>query len=129
VPTSTAATPWERRGSRPLPRRDVPESSAGPAAELARAFERQKAKVVQCLNHHPEHVQEHAQMSVRIALDRAGQVQSVDLLPEALSATTLGTCIAGAVRSMHFDPQAGPLTVRVPLTARRSTTASASADR
>jgi serine/threonine-protein kinase len=90
-----------------------------PMAQLAQMFERQKIGVVHCLDRNPGEVTANAQMSVRMSLDAAGSVQRADVMPAQLASSSLGKCIASAVGQMRFGPQPGPVTIRVPLTARR----------
>ena len=92
---------------------------ADPATLVARAFETQKAGVVRCLSQHAADVPSDTELSVRIALSAEGGVSNAAVLPDALGASAAGSCIAGVVRSMSFPALPGPVTVRVPLTARR----------
>jgi hypothetical protein len=132
-PTGTPAQPAGSAPQPPVPmsaerarrkpqasERSAPSTPAPPADALARAFDRQKAKVVQCLNQHADQAIERVQMSVRLSLDDQGHVQAAEMLPPAIAATPAGGCIAAAVREMRFEPQPAPISFRVPLLARRS---------
>jgi serine/threonine-protein kinase len=109
----------------------APAASAAPAVNavnagadqsraLSAAFNRQKEPVVECLNRHAEQVEDRVQMAVRLTLDASGRVETVEVLPSELAASAAGACIAGAVRGMRFGAQPAPISIRVPLTARRS---------
>jgi serine/threonine-protein kinase len=87
---------------------------------LSAAFNRQKGPVVECLNRHGQHVEDRVQMAVRLTLDAGGRVEGVEVLPPELAASPTSACIAGAVRGMRFGAQPAPISIRVPLTARRS---------
>jgi hypothetical protein len=129
----TTAAPGERARTEASPRRKArstatPDANAANDANdgadqrgaLSAAFSRQKAPVVECLNRHGEQVEDRVQMAVRLTLDASGRVETVEVLPPELAASAAGACIAGAVRSMHFGAQPAPISIRVPLTARRS---------
>jgi eukaryotic-like serine/threonine-protein kinase len=100
--------------------RTAQPGSSDPSAALASAFDRQKGPVVECLNQHADQVAERVQMAVRLTLGADGQVQAVEVLPDQIAATHVGSCIARAVRGMRFGAQPAPISIRVPLTARRS---------
>jgi hypothetical protein len=95
-------------------------SAADPGRSLARAFERQKAPVVQCLTTRADGLPAEAELAVRIALDATGSVKSASVSPDALAQTPAGKCIAEATLAMQFGAQPAPVTFRVPLTARRN---------
>lgn len=90
-----------------------------PARVLARAFEKQKQGVVQCLRDHVNELPEEAALSVRIELDATGAVKSASVSPDPLAQSPVGQCVASAAQSMHFGAQASAVVFRVPLTARR----------
>jgi hypothetical protein len=102
------------------PRTAHQPGSSDPSAALASAFDRQKGPVVECLNDHADQVAERVQMAVRLTLGADGQVQAVEVLPDQIAATDVGSCIGRAVRGMRFGAQPAPISIRVPLTARRS---------
>jgi hypothetical protein len=102
-------------GTRPAPR----PNDKDPARLLARAFDKQKAGVVRCLSDHVSELPAEAALSVRIALDATGKVQSASVSPDTLAQSSVGQCVAGAARAMDFGSQAGAVAFRVPLTARR----------
>ena len=119
-PQPAAAVPSSPRQRKPRAEPTAETPSAEPAQALARAFEQQKAPVVKCLNQHGDSIAERMQMSVRLALDVQGAVQAVEVLPQPIAATPAGACIADAVRRMRFGAQPGPISIRVPLTAKRT---------
>jgi serine/threonine-protein kinase len=98
----------------------VKPTPADPGRALARAFERQKAPVVQCLSARADGLPAEAELAVRIALDEHGAVKSATVSPDVLAQTAAGKCIAQATLAMQFGAQASPVTFRVPLTARRN---------
>lgn len=105
APTSGASTPAPRKSD--------------PAARLAESFRRQKAAVVACVNQHAEAAERTPKLSVRVALDASGHVQSARVQPPSVSASALGECIEGAVEAMQFPTQAGAIAFEVPLTTRK----------
>jgi serine/threonine-protein kinase len=111
-----------RRKTRPSTKPAANDANDGAerTRSLSAAFSRQKAKVVECLNRHGEQVEDRVQMAVRLTLDAGGRVETVEVLPTELAASAAGSCIAGAVRAMRFGVQPAPISIRVPLTARRS---------
>ena len=102
-------------GTRPAPR----PQDKDPARLLARAFDKQKASVVRCLREHVSELPAEAALSVRIALDARGKVQSASVSPDTLAQSAMGQCVASAAQAMEFGSQAGAVAFRVPLTARR----------
>jgi serine/threonine-protein kinase len=126
APAGAGAEPPDSRpepNARPPDRRKARaalEPSSDPSHALAIAFNRQKGPVVECLNRHAEQIAERVQMAVRLTLDVAGEVKAVEVLPDQIAATAVGSCIGGAVRGMRFGAQPAPISIRVPLTARRS---------
>jgi hypothetical protein len=89
------------------------------ASEVARAFARQKAKVISCLDAHPEDMQNAPQLTVRVTVTATGHVGEAQLLPETIADKPVSGCVTRAVLSMSFPPQAEPTTFRVPLLWRR----------
>ena len=86
---------------------------------VASAFAKQKAGVIECLNKHPEQVEGSSQLTVRVSIDKRGKVTQSELLPEAISSKSVGSCVRGAVSAMSFPTPDHPMTFRVPLTWRR----------
>jgi hypothetical protein len=86
---------------------------------VASAFAKQKAGVIDCLNKHPDQVESSPQLTVRVSIDKHGKVTEAELLPEAISSKSVGSCVRGAVSAMSFPTQEQPMTFRVPLMWRR----------
>jgi eukaryotic-like serine/threonine-protein kinase len=89
------------------------------AADVARAFARQKAKVIGCLDAHPEDMRSAPQLLVTVTVTAAGKASSALLLPETIANKPVTGCVTDAVLSMRFPPQAQPTTFRIPLLWRR----------
>jgi hypothetical protein len=89
------------------------------AADVATAFSRQKAKVINCLDQHPDDMQDAPQLTVRVTVSASGASSNVQLLPESISSRSVGGCVTQAVLSMSFPAQAQPTTFRIPLHWRR----------
>lgn len=118
-PAMVAAAPPKPSAKRGPPRSSAPTLS--PAAALARAFGQQKAGVVKCFEGRAAEAEAAAtSLSVRVTLDSVGAVREAQVFPESIAGTALGSCIAVSVRSMRFAAQPGPISFRVPLTARRA---------
>jgi eukaryotic-like serine/threonine-protein kinase len=105
------------------PRKGKPEP-ADPmqlmATDVAAAFSRQKAKVISCLDQHPDDMQDDApQLTVRVTVTDKGSASTVQLLPESISTKRVGGCVTQAVLSMSFPAQAQATTFRIPLHWRR----------
>ena len=79
----------------------------------------QKARVARCLSDHADVVQDTTDLDVRIALEASGKVHDVQVLPATIASSAAGACIVAAVQAMTFGAQPGPLTVHVPISARR----------
>jgi serine/threonine-protein kinase len=90
-----------------------------PTQAVARAFVQQKARVARCLNEHADAVPAETELDVRIALDASGKVREVVVQPASIGSSGAGPCIVAAVQAMTFGAQPGPLTVHVPISARR----------
>jgi eukaryotic-like serine/threonine-protein kinase len=90
-----------------------------PSQAVARAFMQQKARVARCLSDHADAVPAATDIDVRLAIDASGQVREVAVLPAAIASSGAGPCIVSAVQAMNFGAQPGPLTVHVPISARR----------
>ncbi|HMI90712.1 MAG TPA: protein kinase [Polyangiales bacterium] len=118
-PPATTARP------KPRPEPGRPAQSAltmepvDPSQAVARAFVQQKARVARCLNDHADVVPAETDLDVRIALDPSGKVREVVVLPASIGSSGAGPCIVAAVQAMSFGAQPGPLTVHVPISARR----------
>jgi hypothetical protein len=89
------------------------------AVDVAAAFSRQKSKVINCLDQHPEDMQDAPQLTVRVTVSDSGTATNVQLLPESISSKRVGGCVTQAVLSMSFPAQAQPTTFRIPLHWRR----------
>ena len=89
------------------------------AADVADAFSKQKARVIDCLNQHPDDIAGSPQLTVRVSLDAAGHVTGADVLPEAVANKPVVTCVRAVVRTMSFPRPGQPATFRVPLLWRR----------
>ena len=86
---------------------------------VASAFAKQKAGVIECLNKHPDQVESSPQLTVRVSIDKRGKVTQAELLPEAISSKSVGSCVRSAVSAMSFPTPEQPMTFRVPLMWRR----------
>jgi eukaryotic-like serine/threonine-protein kinase len=86
---------------------------------VASAFAKQKAGVIECLNKHPDQVEGSPQLTVRVSLDKRGKVTQSELLPEAISSKSVGSCVRNAVSAMSFPAPDQPMTFRVPLMWRK----------
>jgi serine/threonine protein kinase len=86
---------------------------------VASAFAKQKAGVIECLNKHPEQVEGSPQLTVRVSIDERGKVTQSELLPQAISSKSVGSCVRSAVSAMSFPMPDEPMTFRVPLMWRR----------
>jgi hypothetical protein len=109
----SATQPLERSGS------EVKRAVSDPATRLADSFRRQKRTVESCVNQHASEAERTPKLSVHIALDASGRVQSARVLPADLANGTMGRCIEQAVRTMQFPRQSKALAFEVPLTARK----------
>ena len=89
------------------------------AASVAEAFARQKTRVIECLNQHPDDIAGSPQLTVRLSLDGTGRVTGTDVLPESLSSKPVVGCVRAAVTAMSFPRPGQPATFRVPLSWRR----------
>jgi serine/threonine-protein kinase len=94
-------------------------SSDDPSSAVERAFVQQKARVARCLSDHADVLQDTTDLDVRIALEASGKVHDVQVLPATIASSPAGPCIVAAVQAMTFGAQPGPLTVHVPISARR----------
>lgn len=123
-PVAPAAGP-ERKAAAPKARK--PTAAAPAAADpmqqmtagVASAFAKQKAGVIDCLNKHPDQVESSPQLTVRVSIDKRGKVTQAELLPEAISSKSVGSCVRNAVSAMSFPTPEQPMTFRVPLMWRR----------
>ena len=118
---TVASQPPGLRGAkaRATSSRTSPASSDDPSSAVERAFVQQKARVARCLSDHADVVQDTTDLDVRIALEASGKVHDVQVLPAAIASSPAGPCIVAAVQAMTFGAQPGPLTVHVPISARR----------
>ena len=89
------------------------------ATSVADAFTKQKARVIECLNQHPDEIQGSPQLTVRMSLDERGKIQQAELLPEAVSNKPVGACVRAAVATMSFPKPDQLTTFRIPLLWRR----------
>jgi hypothetical protein len=106
----------EKKGKRKPPSSD---SAQQMASGVGAAFSKQKARVIDCLNKHPDEVSGSPQLTVRVSIDTRGKVTQSELLPESISSKPVGSCVRSAVGAMSFPPTEQPTTFRVPLTWRR----------
>ncbi len=91
-----------------------------PGRTLARAFDQQKARVVECLSKNIEALPAEAELAVRIEIDPTGAVKRATVSPSEVAQSAVGLCVASATSAMQFGEQPGPVAFRVPLTARRN---------
>jgi hypothetical protein len=126
APASTAEPVVSRAAERRsvgTKRRAAPVAAADPNQQLATgvasAFSKQKERVIDCLNKHPDEVEGSPQLTVRVSIDTRGKVTQSELLPEAISSKPVGSCVRSAVSAMSFPATDQPMTFRVPLTWRR----------
>lgn len=108
--TPTAA-PVEPHTAAPRP--------APPEQALTRAFARQERRVERCFVEHATDTERAAQIAVRFRVDATGRVERAELIPAVLETSPLGVCLLEAARETKFDPQAKPMTFRIPVTVRR----------
>lgn len=113
APPITAST-----ASAALSRRAPAAAPADRGALLARAFQRQEAKIQSCFQQHAGSVDGQSGISVRFQIDQAGSVQRAQVTPAAVAATPLGPCIIAIARATEFGPQPEPLSFAIPISAR-----------
>jgi eukaryotic-like serine/threonine-protein kinase len=87
---------------------------------LTRAFARHQPQVARCFAANAAEVTGTPEIAIRFALDVAGHVTSAQVLPPALAATPLGTCLTGVARATEFGPQSRQVSFRIPIVARRA---------
>jgi eukaryotic-like serine/threonine-protein kinase len=109
----------EKKPVAPKKPKPAPDTAAQMATGVASAFAKQKARVIECLNKHPDEVEGSPQLTVRVSLDQRGKVTQAELLPESISSKPVGGCVRGAVSAMSFPTPSEPMTFRVPLMWRR----------
>ena len=123
VNTAVVAEPVAPAAERRAVSSRVKRPAADPMQQMtsgvASAFAKQKAGVIECLNKHPEQVEGSPQLTVRVSIDKRGKVTQSELLPEAISSKSVGSCVRGAVSAMSFPTPDQPMTFRVPLMWRR----------
>lgn len=121
-PAARSGTSAEKK-SAASKRKAASASSTDPMQQMtsgvASAFSSQKARVIDCLNKHPDEVEGSPQLTVRVSIDRRGKVTQSELLPETISSKPVGSCVRSAVSAMSFPTTDQPMTFRVPLTWRR----------
>ncbi|HEY2735236.1 MAG TPA: hypothetical protein VGI70_14670, partial [Polyangiales bacterium] len=112
-----------KREPQPRSKKPIKADAAAPlqlmAADVARAFVRQKAKVIGCLDAHPDDMQSAPQLTVNVTVTANGAASDAHLLPEAIADKPVSGCVTAAVLSMSFPPQVQPTTFRIPLLWRR----------
>jgi len=115
-------------GEPPVPSRS-PQSAppaAAPAARsegadgLTRAFSRQQPMVARCFAANAAGVTGSPEIAIRFGVDAAGHVVTAQVLPDAVSATPLGVCLAGVARATQFGPQPHAVSFRIPIVAHRA---------
>jgi eukaryotic-like serine/threonine-protein kinase len=79
---------------------------------LTRTFGKQTPAIRACYQQHGESSEK---ITVRFKIDRAGVVQTAQVLPETVGATPLGACVAALAMKTSFGPQPKPASFRVPL--------------
>ncbi|HKP55952.1 MAG TPA: protein kinase [Polyangiales bacterium] len=111
----------KRPGAKPRKGKpEAPDSLQLMASDVAAAFSRQKSKVINCLDQHPEDMHDDApELTVRVTVGGSGAASNVQLLPESMSSKRVGGCVTQAVLSMSFPAQDQPTTFRIPLHWRR----------
>jgi serine/threonine protein kinase len=109
----------ERRAVSTRPKKPAADPMQQMTSGVASAFAKQKAGVIECLNKHPEQVEGSPQLTVRVSIDKRGKVTQSELLPEAISSKSVGSCVRSAVAAMSFPTPDQPMTFRVPLMWRR----------
>jgi serine/threonine-protein kinase len=119
----TAPPPAEKRVASSKSKKPAAAPAGDPMQQMttgvASAFAKQKAGVIECLNKHPEQVEGSPQLTVRVSIDKRGKVTQAELLPEAISSKSVGSCVRSAVSAMSFPTPDQPMTFRVPLMWRR----------
>jgi eukaryotic-like serine/threonine-protein kinase len=107
VAAKTAARSSPGPGAaRPLPA--AKPSGSDVRLALTRSFARKRAAVETCFVTHAADSAGVAEVTVDFRLNPQGQVTVARVLPPALAATPLGSCIEGIARTTSFGPQAPP---------------------
>jgi serine/threonine protein kinase len=115
----------ESRNKKPGPRQRKPQKSTLQdalqlkAEEVAQAFSRQKARVISCLDEHPDDMEGAPQLTLRLTVSVEGEVSDAKLLPDSITSRPVGACVAQAVQTMSFPGQDQSTTFRIPLLWRR----------
>ena len=115
-PSSAASS---RKPSATQPKKPAEDPMHAIAANVADSFSKQKARVIECLNQHPDDIAGTPQLTVRVSLDAAGKVTGSDVLPDAVANKPVVTCVRSVVAGMRFPSPGQPTTFRVPLLWRR----------
>jgi serine/threonine-protein kinase len=92
-------------------------ATADRGALLARAFQKQEAKIQSCFREHPTGA-ETPPLSVRFQVDQSGNVERAQLTPSSVAATPLGPCILALARATQFGPQPEAISFAIPISAR-----------
>lgn len=103
----------------PPPKKPPKKPLKTSAARLTRAFGKQKGKISACFKKHTQDLQGAPEMSIRFKVDLNGKVTSAEILPAAIRATSLGSCLQSVAKSTRFGKQSKAVTFRVPIKARR----------
>jgi len=87
-----------------------------PSRSLGATFVQHKGKIGSCFKKHGG--AEAPALTLRMALQKSGRVERVEVLPLAQSATALGRCIQSVAKAIDFGPQKAAITFKVPLATR-----------
>lgn len=107
APPAIPPTPSDAAPSHPV-------RPANPADQLTNAFAKHASAVTACFRQHPT-TTGGAEISLRFHVATDGHVAAAEVLPAAIAATELGTCLEQVARAATFGAQPAALTFRVPL--------------
>lgn len=88
-----------------------------PGEPLTASFARQGAEVERCLRAHAASIEGAPELAVHFQIERDGRVRSARVIPAAVDATLLGTCLRGVATRVRFAPQERDgVSFRIPIT-------------
>jgi hypothetical protein len=107
--------------SAPRSRRPAETASAARGESFSATLSRREGDIRRCFNNHPGGTSTATEISLRFDVDREGRVTSLAVLPAAIGASPLGSCLAAVGKTTLFARQAAPVSFRIPLTVQRET--------
>jgi hypothetical protein len=110
-PTAPPEPPAKPRASRA----GRSHRTAGPDG-LSSAVAKQSADIRRCFAELEVDDAGLGEIALRFEVGVDGAIKSLAVLPPAVGSSPLGTCLAAAGRKTRFEPQAKPITFRIPLT-------------